>query len=68
MKNPPLNKLIWVTANNYTWFRVKLVYSSKDVHVYKRAYHHKQIGHNQPFSTVFRDWKYKLDGSEKEVR
>jgi len=68
---PPLNYAIWVTANNWTWFRVRVAYMSDSATVYNnlctRAANYKDIAVSYPFSSIFREWKISLDGTERNV-
>lgn len=68
--NIPLNYTIWVTANNYTWFPVRVVYESDSAVVYQNCREGSaktDIARNYPFSSIFRQWKFVLDGTEQEV-
>lgn len=67
---PPLNYRIWVTANDYTWFPIRIMYMSETAVVYKNLRGiatDRDIPRPHPFNSVFCDWKITLDGTEKEV-
>lgn len=65
---PPLNYAIWVTANNYRWFRIRVVYMSDTCTVYRSCRNCDiDIPRPYPFHKIFLDWKITLDGNEKEV-
>lgn len=67
---PPLNYRIWVTANNYTWFPIRIMYMSETAVVYKNLRANSQdrdIACSHEFDVVFCDWKITLDGTEKEI-
>ncbi|ADJ55331.1 hypothetical protein Lw1_gp029 [Escherichia phage Lw1] len=67
---PPLNYRIWVTANNYTWFPIRIRYMSDTVVVYtnvRKGTSGVDIPRSRSFNDVFCDWKITLDGTENEV-
>lgn len=69
-ERPPLNRVIWVSANNFTWFQAKVMYMGRNAFVYRGAYgrgHGNDVAHRYPFHVVFPQWKYKLDGTEERV-
>lgn len=67
---PPLNYRVWVTANNYTWFPIRIKYMSDSAIVYTNERFHssrEDIARSYPFNKIFYDWKITLDGTEKEI-
>ncbi|WOL25529.1 hypothetical protein iPHageKPN11i_00187 [Klebsiella phage iPHaGe-KPN-11i] len=67
---PPLNYRIWVTANNYTWFPIRIKYMSDTAIVYtneRKFAPRVDIPRPYPFDKIFCEWKITLDGTEKEV-
>lgn len=67
---PPVNYKIWVTANNFTWFPIRLMYISDSAHVYKNlcvGSRGDDIAVQFPFEKHFKRWKFELDGSERMV-
>lgn len=68
---PPLNYAIWVTCNNYTWFRIRLKYMSPSAIVYTNACQNSSgldIARNYSFKQIFKDWKITLDNTEEQIR
>lgn len=67
---PPMNYRIWVTANNYTWFPIRIKYMSDTAIVYtneRKTSSGVDIPRPYPFDKIFYEWKITLDGTEKEV-
>lgn len=68
--NIPLNYTIWVTANNYKWFPIRVLYASDSATVYRNCCEGSMqidIACNYRFGSIFRQWKFALDGTEQEV-
>ncbi|QDH49171.1 hypothetical protein PHYNN_90 [Pantoea phage Phynn] len=70
LNKPPIRKVIWVSANNFTWFRIKVMYLGKNAHIWRHAYgkgYGDDIAESNAFHKHFPQWKYKLDGTEQRV-
>lgn len=69
-KTPPINKVIWVSANDWNWFQVKIMHIGRDVFVWRHVFGRglpRDVAEKQAIRVIFPQWKYKLDGTEKQV-